>query len=129
MSKKNLSDKDFVKEYEEATNIPEILSTTTLFYFSISLPILITILVVSKLQFPFFPDAYKGMIDWLLLLFSIAAVLIILSSVIYTMIIIIGFPTKRNRHDLRLWRFFVPANGKFEDFWRTTKAQRQHALP
>ncbi len=94
MSKKNLSDKDFVKEYEEATNIPEILSTTTLFYFHISLPILITILVVSKLQFPFFPDAYKGMIDWLLLLFSIAAVLIILSSVIYTMIIIIGFPTK-----------------------------------
>ena len=95
MSKRFLSDRDFVKEYEKATNIPDILLITTMFYFHISLPILIAILVVSKLQFPFFPDAYKGMIDWLLLLISIAAVLIILSSVIYTMIIIIGFPTKK----------------------------------
>ena len=48
MSKKFLSDRDFVKEYEKATNIPGILLTTTMFYFRISLPILIAILVVSK---------------------------------------------------------------------------------
>ena len=88
MSKKFFSDRDFVKEYEKATNIPDILLTTTMFYFRISLPILIAILVVSKYQFPFFPDAYKGMINWLLLF--------ILSSVFYTMIIIYGFPTKKD---------------------------------
>ncbi len=57
MGKKKLSDKDFVKEYEEAINGPEILSTTTNFCFLISgyisLLIFFIFLVVSNI--PFFP--------------------------------------------------------------------------
>ena len=57
MSKKFLSDRDFVKEYEEAINGPEILSTTTNFCFLISgyisLLIFFIFLVVSNI--PFFP--------------------------------------------------------------------------
>ncbi len=59
MSKKILSDRDFAKEYEEATNGPEILSTTTKFCFLISgyisLLIFFIFLVVSNIKISFFP--------------------------------------------------------------------------
>lgn len=55
MSKRFLSDRDFVKEYEKATNIPNILSTTTKFCFLILVSIYFFILIVSNIRIPFFP--------------------------------------------------------------------------
>ncbi|MBE6326271.1 MAG: hypothetical protein E7077_04255 [Bacteroidales bacterium] len=109
MGKKKLSNKDFVKEYEEATNIPEILSTTTKFCFLtlgyISLLIVFISFVISTIIFfslIFLDTLKKGffnvVIFFLLLLIIIlnAPALVFLPLLIYATIRKIVFTIKEN---------------------------------
>lgn len=88
MSKKFLSDRDFVKEYEEATNIPNILSTTTKFCFLILVSIYFFILIVSNIRIPFFPpDTPK---EVALFSFHIVSLIAVLSPFVFIFVHIIN---------------------------------------
>lgn len=109
MGKKKLSNKDFVKEYEEATNIPEILSTTTKFCFLtlgyISLLLVFISFVISTIIFfslIFLDTLKKGFFNVVIFLLPLliiilnAPALVFLPLLIYATIRKIVFTIKEN---------------------------------
>ena len=108
MGKKKLSNKDFVKEYEEATNIPEILSTTTKFCFlTLGYISLLILLITFSLLIIFFVARLftrTNLLGGILLLFVIATALVLSCSMLIYITISIKVDLEDYINDFKRYR-------------------------